>query len=84
MNLEILISFALATSALAISPGPDNIYVLTRGMTKSKKAAVITTLGLTTGIIVHTTAAAFGISVIFKTSEIAFNSATSPNGVEVP
>jgi len=28
MNYEILSGFVLATSALAISPGPDNIYVL--------------------------------------------------------
>ena len=42
-------------------------------MTKSKKAAIVTTLGLTTGLIIHTSAAAFGISVIFQTSEIAFN-----------
>jgi len=42
-------------------------------MTKSKKAAIVTTLGLTSGIIIHTAAAAFGISVIFQTSELAFN-----------
>lgn len=65
--------FIAASFLLCLAPGPDNIYVLTQGMTKSKKAAIITTLGLTTGIIVHTTAAAFGISVIFQTSEIAFN-----------
>lgn len=65
--------FIVASFLLCLAPGPDNIYVLTQGMTKSKKAAIITTLGLTTGIVVHTTAAAFGISVIFKTSEIAFN-----------
>lgn len=65
--------FIIASFLLCLAPGPDNIYVLTQGMTKSKKAAIVTTLGLTSGIIIHTTAAAFGISVIFKTSEIAFN-----------
>ncbi len=65
--------FMIASFLLCLAPGPDNIYVLTQGMTKSKKAAIITTFGLCTGIIVHTTAAAFGISVIFKTSEVAFN-----------
>ncbi len=48
-------------------------YVLTQGITKSKKAAIVTTLGLTTGLIIHTSAATLGISVIFQTSEIAFN-----------
>ncbi len=73
LELSNIYLFLIASFLLCLAPGPDNIYVLTQGMTKSKKAAVITTLGLTTGIIVHTTAAAFGISVIFKTSEIAFN-----------
>lgn len=68
-----LLMFIVASFLLCLAPGPDNIYVLTQGITKGKKAAIITTLGLCTGLIIHTTAAALGISVIFKTSEIAFN-----------
>ena len=70
---SIIIPFIAASFLLCLAPGPDNIYVLTQGMTKSKKAALITTFGLCSGLIIHTTAAAFGISVIFKTSEVAFN-----------
>ena len=73
IELTNLYMFIIASFLLCLAPGPDIIYVLTQGMTKSKKAAVITTLGLCSGIIVHTSAAAFGISIIFKTSEIAFN-----------
>ena len=73
IELSNLILFIGASFILCLVPGPDNIYVLTQGMTKSKKAAVVTTLGLTTGLVIHTTAAALGISVIFKTSEIAFD-----------
>ena len=65
--------FIAASFLLCLAPGPDNIYVLTQGMTKSKKAAIVTTLGLCSGIVIHTAAAAFGISVIFQTSELAFN-----------
>ncbi len=68
-----LIIFLIASFLLCLAPGPDNIYVLTQGITKNKKAAIITTLGLATGLIIHTSAAAFGISVIFKTSQIAFD-----------
>ena len=67
------IIFIGASFILCLVPGPDNIYVLTQGMTKSKKAAIVTTLGLCSGLIIHTTAAALGISVIFQTSEIAFD-----------
>lgn len=73
LDLSNIYLFLVASFLLCLAPGPDNIYVLTQGMTKSKKAAIVTTLGLCSGIIIHTSAAAFGISVIFKTSEIAFN-----------
>ncbi|RXJ86170.1 LysE family translocator [Arcobacter sp. CECT 8985] len=73
IELSNLYMFILASFLLCLVPGPDNIYVITQGMTKSKKAAVVTTLGLCTGLIIHTSAAAFGISVIFKTSQIAFD-----------
>ena len=73
IELSNLYMFIAASFLLCLAPGPDNIYVLTQGMTKSKKAAIITTLGLTSGLIIHTSAAAFGISVIFQTSELAFN-----------
>jgi threonine/homoserine/homoserine lactone efflux protein len=73
IELPNLYMFIIASFLLCLAPGPDNIYVLTQGMTKSKKAAIVTTLGLCSGLIIHTSAAAFGISIIFKTSEIAFN-----------
>jgi len=73
IELTNLYMFIAVSFLLCLAPGPDNIYVLTQGMTKSKKAAIITTLGLCSGIVIHTAAAAFGISMIFKTSEIAFN-----------
>ena len=73
IELTNLYMFIAASFLLCLAPGPDNIYVLTQGMTKSKKAAVVTTFGLASGLIIHTSAAAFGISVIFQTSEIAFN-----------
>ena len=73
IELSNLYVFIVASFVLCLVPGPDNIFVLTQGMTKSKKAAIVTTLGLTTGLIIHTSTAAFGISVIFQTSEVAFN-----------
>ncbi|WP_179346367.1 LysE family translocator [Winogradskyella ursingii] len=72
MNDEILISFALATSALAVSPGPDNIYVLVQSITNGKKHGLATVCGLITGCIIHTTLLAFGVSAIIKANENLF------------
>jgi threonine/homoserine/homoserine lactone efflux protein len=70
--LENLISFSLATIALALSPGPDNIYVLTQSLINGTKSGVVTTAGLISGCIVHTTLLAFGISALITASESLF------------
>lgn len=72
MNVETLISFALATSVLAISPGPDNIYVLVQSISNGKAFGLATVCGLITGCIVHTTLLAFGVSAIIKANEHLF------------
>ncbi|EDM43154.1 hypothetical protein SCB49_11784 [unidentified eubacterium SCB49] len=70
--VETLFSFALATIALALSPGPDNIYVLTQSLTNGVKSGIATTAGLISGCIVHTSLLAFGVSAIITTSETLF------------
>ncbi|QAA81146.1 LysE family translocator [Aequorivita sp. H23M31] len=70
--IETLISFALATFILALSPGPDNIYVLTQSLANGTKSGIATTAGLISGCIVHTTLLAFGISAILTASENIF------------
>lgn len=70
--LETLISFSIATLALAISPGPDNIYVLTQSLANGTKSGIATIAGLISGCIVHTTLLAFGISAIIMTSDEIF------------
>ena len=70
--IETLMSFALATSILAISPGPDNIFVLTQSIVNGRKYGFATVFGLMTGCIIHTTLVAFGVSAIIKSHENLF------------
>lgn len=70
--IDILITFFLASALLALSPGPDNIFVLTQSALNGKLAGLVVTCGLCTGLIVHTLAVAFGVAVIFQTSAVAF------------
>ncbi|WP_375235484.1 LysE family translocator [Winogradskyella sp.] len=72
MDYYILISFIGATSALAISPGPDNIYVLVQSITNGKVFGIATVCGLITGCVVHTTLLAFGVSALIKANESLF------------
>jgi threonine/homoserine/homoserine lactone efflux protein len=73
MTFSTLLYFLGASVALTLAPGPDNIFVMTQGIARGRKPAIVTALGMCSGISVHTTAAAFGISAVFYSSVIAFN-----------
>lgn len=66
MDYNILLAFSLATAVLAISPGPDNIFVLMQSMVNGKKSGFSIIVGLMTGCLVHTSLLAFGVSVLLK------------------
>ena len=70
--METLISFIGASMLLTIMPGPDIIYVLVQSAANDKKYGIATSLGLVSGIIVHTSLVAFGVSAIIKQSESIF------------
>ena len=72
MDTNILISFIAATFLLAISPGPDNIFVLIQSVTNGVKFGIATVLGLISGCLVHTSLVAFGVSAIINKNENIF------------
>ncbi|RJX30955.1 MAG: LysE family translocator [Oxalobacter sp.] len=73
MTATTLFYFLCASAALTISPGPDNLFVLTQGIARGRKPAIVTALGMCSGVTVHTALAALGISAIFHSSILAFN-----------
>ncbi len=72
LDYNILTGFILATAALAVSPGPDNIFVLTLSMANGRKYGLAVVAGLMTGCLVHATLLAFGVSEIIKRSDTLF------------
>lgn len=67
-----MLTFLLASIALTFSPGPDILYVLTQSISNGKKFGIATAAGLVSGILVHTTLIALGVSAIIKQSELIF------------
>jgi threonine/homoserine/homoserine lactone efflux protein len=65
--------FIAASALLAIAPGPDVIYVLTRGVAQGPRAGIAAALGFASGCIFHTVLAAVGIAALIRSSEIAFD-----------
>jgi threonine/homoserine/homoserine lactone efflux protein len=72
LSIETVSAFFLASTLLALAPGPDNVFVLTQSALHGKLSGLVVMLGLCTGLLVHTGAVAFGVAVIFQASAIAF------------
>lgn len=64
--------FLLATVTLNITPGPDMLYCAARTLGQGKRAGIASALGISTGCLVHTLAAALGVSAILSYSAITF------------
>jgi threonine/homoserine/homoserine lactone efflux protein len=65
--------FFAASWVLIITPGPDMIYVITRGISQGRKAGMISAIGVTLGILVHTIFAACGLAIVLRTSANVLN-----------
>jgi threonine/homoserine/homoserine lactone efflux protein len=77
MTSATLLTFFLASVLLALTPGPDNIFVITHSVLRGWKAGFSVVIGLCTGLLVHTTAVALGVAVILQTSTWALTALKS-------
>lgn len=68
-----LLSFLPAAILLTLAPGPDIIFVATKSLAQGARAGISVAAGLCTGVFFHTALAAFGISIIFRRSPLAFD-----------
>jgi threonine/homoserine/homoserine lactone efflux protein len=65
--------FVAASLAVIFAPGPDNVYVLTRGIAQGREVALVSAWGMCSGLLFHTTLAAVGLSAILARSAVAFS-----------
>jgi len=57
---------------LNITPGQDTLYILGRTVSQGRRAGVLSVVGIISGAIIHTLAAAFGLAAILAASASAF------------
>lgn len=70
--IEVWSAYTLACLLLVISPGPDNILAIGRGMSQGKVAACISGASSGAGILFHVLTATFGLTLLIQTSQLAF------------
>jgi threonine/homoserine/homoserine lactone efflux protein len=72
MGVENFLTFIIAATIFAITPGLDIMFILNKSIGQGKKAGIYATLGINTGVLVHTVFAALGLSLIIARSVLAF------------
>ena len=71
-TLQSLIAFFGVAVLLALSPGPDNLFVLMQSVQRGWRVGIAVVVGLCLGVVVHTTAVALGLAAVFAASSVAF------------
>lgn len=64
--------FLAACILLTVAPGPDNILVVSLGLARGRRPAVLAAWGMVSGVLVHTLAAALGVSALLAANPLAF------------
>ena len=72
LSIDTTLTFFAASVLLALSPGPDNVFVLLHSAVHGRKAGLLVVLGLCSGLLFHTAAVALGLAALLAASSTAF------------
>jgi len=72
LPFDTLLAFFGIAIVLALTPGPDNLFVLMQSALWGRSAGMCVVLGLCTGVLGHTAAVAAGLAAILAASAYAF------------
>ena len=72
MNTEIIL-FLISSISLTLMPGPDILFVISQSISKNRLTGLLISLGLCTGLLIHTTLLVFGLSYIISNNYFIFH-----------
>lgn len=72
LDLPTLAAFIAAVLVIAITPGPDMAFFVGRAVSQGRAAGLAAVAGATTGILVHTTLVALGLSALIAAAPTAY------------
>ena len=72
LSLQTSLAFFSVSVLLALSPGPDNVFVLVHAAQHGVRAGLLVVLGLCSGLLFHTAPVALGLAALLAASPLAF------------
>lgn len=73
LDPQLLAAYIAAATVLAISPGPDTMFVLASSASGGPRAGIAATFGISSGLLGHALMAALGVSALIAASSAAFD-----------
>lgn len=71
-SIDSTASFFVVALLLGLTPGPDNLFVLSQALMAGRRAAMLVVCGLCTGLCLHTLAIALGLAAVVASSVAVF------------
>ncbi|MFC7204969.1 LysE family translocator [Haloferax namakaokahaiae] len=71
LSVPTYLAFCAAAIALILTPGPDTMYVLARGV-QGRQSGIRSALGVATGVLFHTMAATLGLAALLRAAPVAY------------
>jgi threonine/homoserine/homoserine lactone efflux protein len=81
LTLTQTLGFLLAALLITASPGPDNLMVLSMGMSRGRRQGIAFGVGCALGCLSHTALAVVGVSALVAASPLAFTALKWGGGV---
>jgi threonine/homoserine/homoserine lactone efflux protein len=72
-DVATLAAYSVAAVGLILAPGPDTAFVLAQSVGGGRGRGVRAAVGVAAGVLVHTVAAAAGLSVLLRVSAVAYD-----------
>src|SRR5664279_2392165 len=73
ISLDSLALYAVASVMLALTPGPNLMYLISRTLCQGRAAGIVSLAGTTSGFLFYALAAAFGLTAVFVAVPVLFD-----------
>lgn len=73
METSVVVGFVVAVFLVSVVPGPDMLFVVANAAVGGRRAGVVAAAGMSTGLAVHTVAAALGLGALIQAAPQVLN-----------
>lgn len=73
VEIALVSTFVVAVFLLSVAPGPDMMFVVANAVVGGRRTGVVAALGMSTGLAVHTVAAALGLGALVQAAPVVLD-----------